>query len=520
MKSACFLFWALTAAAQSDPTGSVSGTVTDAVTHMPVKKTLVSANPMGFNGRPQGGASAMTDAGGAFTLTNLQAGKYRLMFQQQNYPQARFGGVVKTIEVKAGETAGPVNVELVPGAAVSGQIMDEDGDPLPNCYVQLHPAKRPEDGVQMMGSSSSNQDGEYRAFGIAPGKYILSAQCQRAVFQVRPFSAGPDPPPSKAYRMQYYPLTIDATSAQVVELTAGNEKPGVDFQMTPTAVTQVRGAFAPGGPDWRNAGHLMLQLNSLQRGNRNGGNNLGAALNRETGTFEIHPVFPGSYVLVAVSNGEENRIGAVQRIEVSDKRVDVMLELKRAIDLSGKVEIESGGNSNFKITPAQINIQLIPEYQVGVSYPTGQVSDDGTFTMKGVLPALWRLQLNAPDCFIKAAWLGSTDVTNAAIDLSGGAVGTLKIVVSTNTATIRGSAPAGEQIFAWRTEDDTPFQGNRNRGTQVDQNGQYQIRGLQPGTYRLVMVPSGGPIPDEGGQIVTVREGETASADVKAPTVP
>jgi hypothetical protein len=517
MRAAWFLLFSLTAAAQTaatDQTGAVTGVVTDALTHMPVKKAMVTINPNGPFTKPVGTQSTTTDASGAFTLSNLQAGKYRMMFQQQNYPQARFGGVAKTVEIKAGESAGPMNVELIPGAAVSGHIVDEDGDPIPHCYVQIHPAKNPNQGVPMTGSSGSNQEGEWRAYGIAPGKYILSAQCGQVVFQARPFSAGPDPPPSRAYQTQYYPLTSDGKSAQLVELTAGNEKSGIDFQMSPTAVTQIRGAFSPGGADWRGA-QVILQLNSVADLGMNGGMNQGVGPNGDKGTFEFRQVFPGSYMLIAFSQGgEENRVGAWQRIDVSDKAVDVALELKHGIDVSGKIEIETSANTTNKLTPSQINVQLVPQFQFGMPGSGAQVSDDGTFTLKGVMPAPWRLQVNAPTAFLKAAWLGSTDVTNTPVDLSAGAAGALRIVVSTNTATISGSAPAGEQIFAVRIDQDLPFPWSS--GSQADQNGQYKFVGLPPGKYRLVLMSGGGPIADEGGQEVTVREGETVTADLKA----
>jgi protocatechuate 3,4-dioxygenase beta subunit len=518
MKLAWLLLFALAAAGQTpspDQTGSVTGVVTDAVTHVPVKKTAVTAYPNGnFNGRNAGPQATTTDAGGAFTIANMPAGKYRLMFQHQNYPQARFGGVIKTVEIKAGESAGPVNAELTPGASVSGHVVDEDGDPIPNCSVQVHPPKNPDQGVPMTGSSQSNVDGEYRAFGIAPGKYLLSAQCGQQVFQPHPFSAAPDAPTSRAYATQYYPLTSEVKSAQMVELTPGNEKSGVDFQMSPAVVTQVHGIFAPGGADWH-GGQLNIQLTSLDQR----GVNLGAGPNMDKGTFEFRQVFPGSYMLAAYSQGpEESRIGAWQRVEVSDRPVELALELKHAIELSGKVEIESSGNTVNKVTPAQIQVVLNPQNQFAMPSSQAHVSDDGTFTMKNVLPAPWHLQVNAPFAFLKAAWLGSTDVTNAPLDLSAGAVGPLRIIVSTNTATIRGSAPAGLMVMAQRVDEDSRFRGNMATG--VDQNGQYNLGGLAPGKYRLMAAENGGPMSDDDGQEVTVREGETVTVDLKATSNP
>jgi len=523
MKAAWFLLFTVIAAAQTashDQTGGVTGTVTDAVTHMPVKKTMVSVNPIGniagFNLPPQ---AAITDASGTFTIANIPAGKYQLMFHHPSYPQTRFAGLSKTVEVKLGETAGPVSVELIPGAAVTGRVLDEDGDPLPNCNVEIHPTKNPERGVALLGISSSNQEGEYRAYGIAPGKYILSARCQRPVFQPRPFSAGPDPPPTRAYPPQYYPLASDAKGAQVVELTGGAEKSGIDFQMTPTAVTQIHGVFSPGGAQWHGNNQLMMQLISPGESSMN--RNMSApSYDLTKGTFEFKQVFPGSYILAVFSNGtEDNRIGAWQRVDVSDRPIEMMLELRHAIDLSGKVEIESGGNTTNKVTLNQIQVMVASQNQnFGMPGSVAQVNEDGTFTLKGVTPAPWRLRTNAPSAFVKSAWLGSADVTNTPMDLSGGAAGALRIVVSTNTATIRGSAPVGQAVNAQPVDVEPNFSWMRGAG--VDQNGQYKLDGLPPGKYRLTVSDAGGPSPDDAGQEVTVHEGETVMLDLKAPSAP
>jgi hypothetical protein len=246
----------------------------------------------------------------------------------------------------------------------------------------------------------------------------------------------------------------------------------------------------------------------------------GATFDASKGTFEFRQVFPGSYMLIAFSNdSNENRIGVTQRIEVADQPLTVMLDLRQAVELSGKVEIEANasGGGNNSISLGQFGIQLVPQYQGGLPFPQAQVGDDGSFTLRNVIPGIWTLRANGPLAFLKSAWLGSTEITNIPLDLSNGASGALKIVLSTNTATIRGLAPAGQMVFAQRLDDDPPFR--FNRATQSDQSGQYKLVGLPPGRYRLMLTDSAGPVPDEGGQEVTVREGETVMFDPKAPPV-
>jgi protocatechuate 3,4-dioxygenase beta subunit len=511
MRAAWFLSFALTAAAQTagtGQTGGITGVVTDAVTHVPVKKALVTVNiAAGPIGRYDGPQSAITDASGSFTINNVQPGTYRLIFQHQNYPQNRL--VAKNVEVKAGEIAGPVNAELIPGAVVSGHIVDEDGDPLSGCNVLVQPANRPNTAV---GSAGSNEEGEYRAHGIAPGKYIVRAQCMQSVFQPRPFSAGPDPPAARAYPLQYYPLTSEPKEAQLVELTPGNEKSGIDFRMAPAAVTQVRGAFSPTGADWHGL-NPMVQL--LPAAGATRASTRGPNLDQGKGTFEFQQVSPGSYFLVAFSVGnDESRIGAVQKIEVGDKPVDVSLELRHGMELNGKVEIEQGGSSTQPVSLNQIRVQLMPQYQIGLPVPQTQVDNDGGFVLKGVIPGAWQVRVEGHPAFVKSAWLGNADVTNSPMDLSGGVAGTLRLMMSTNMATIRGSAPAGQMVFAQMVNENTRFQ--LNRAAQVDQTGQYKLDNLAPGKYRLMATDPGGPMPDEGGQEVTVHEGETVMVDLKA----
>ena len=492
-----------------DPTGGVTGIVRDAVSHQPLKKAMVTVNPTQFMGAQTqnfGPKSATTDVSGTFSIDNLPAGKYQLTVQHQNYPQGRMGAIRKTVAINAGEKAGPIEVELIPPGTISGRILDEDGDPLNGCFAQAHPAAHPEQGAQGgPGTQGAVEAGEYRLYGIPAGKYVLTARCGQPPFQPRPFSAGPDPPPSLAYPLQYYPLALDAKSAQVIELTPGSERSGVDFRMKPSPVTFVRVALSPAGSDARN---LMAQLIPAETP-RIFGIGSGARPNATDNTLVFQQVFPGSYFLAAVSNGE-NQLSAMQRIEVKDQPVETVLELKPAIDISGTVQIE--GDPQGKIPLNQLQIFLAPELPMGGMRQTPTAPEaDGSFTLKSVTASQWHIQVNGPNVFLKSATIGSTDVTDKVLDLSSGAAGPLKLIVSANGGVIRGTAPAGYQVFI------TPVAGQQFGGMNVagaDQNGQYKFTFVKPGVYRIAAMEAGGEVPEDAKQI-TVREGETVTVDVK-----
>jgi hypothetical protein len=136
-----------------------------------------------------------------------------------------------------------------------------------------------------------------------------------------------------------------------------------------------------------------------------------------------------------------------------------------------------------------------------------QVTGDGVFVIKSVLPSRYRVYVNGPQVYLKSVWLGSNDVTHTAFEVSAGTEA-LRIVVSTNLGVISGTAPAGEMGYA--VTDDLVF-----RTAEADQAGRFTLPRLPPGKYRVGVTDPGLPPPDEGGQEVTVHEGETVTVDVK-----
>ncbi|MBV8906467.1 MAG: carboxypeptidase regulatory-like domain-containing protein [Acidobacteriia bacterium] len=518
-------------AAQNQGSGRIEGVVADAMTHQPIKNASVALNSMTFGpGRPQpaGPRAAITDFSGKFTFDGLPAGSYQIIVNHQSYPTARFGGVRKTVQVSS-ETVS-VTMELIPGGSISGRFLDEDGDPMVGCFAQIHTARNLNEGVPMMGMEN-NGEGSYRVYGIPPGKYSISARCSGAVFQQRPLSEGPDPVPTAAYPVQFYSGASDVKSAEVIELAPGEEKQGIDFHMRPAPVTQIHGIFAPGGADWR--GHNDLQIQLVPVDGRDGAMPVffsGAQIDRIKGTFEIRQVFPGSYRLIAFSQdfrsrGSQadaadrdtaDRIGATERIDVADKPIEVSLQLRHSVDLSGTVEIENASTSRQPVPLNQIGIQLLAATPPGGPPNPTQVKDDGTFTIKSVLPGEWRLNVTGPFIFLKSAWAGGTEITNGHLDLTSGAAGPLRLLVSANTATIRGTASVGQMVMAQPIDDDGPFRGGM--GSVADANGQFTFQGLAPGKYRITLRSPGEP--EEGGEEVTVRDGETASVDLKASAKP
>jgi uncharacterized protein (DUF2141 family) len=458
--------------------GSIIGVVSDSVSHHPLRNVLVSLEQQ----------QVSTDDAGSFAFHDLKPGQYRIAAERSDYP------TFKEVTASPSEDPDPVHIELVPGAIVSGRILDEDGDPLAGCSVQTHPAEHRE----LIIARSAAESSEYRLFGLPAGKYVLAVQCGAPVFQPRPFSAGPDPQPSLAYPLQFYPSAPDAASAETIELAPGIEKTGVDFRMRPAHVTQVRAVIAPLSADWRGRDLFggLIQPTDLW------GNGFRRMTPDSAGSaFLIPQVFPGSYDLLVITLDPENRMGGIQRVEVKDQPVNTVIELKRAIDIHGTVELESSANSS-KIQLSKIYIQLMSDYPQFMPPLGDKVKPDGSFAISAVIPMRLRVSTHGASVFIKSVWLGSKELSGNTLDLSSGSADILKIVLSANTASIHGTAPPGT-IVAFRNLDDKLLSGSRP----VEQSGQFRIEGLAPGRYRV----SAG---EDGGSEITVQEGETVTVDL------
>lgn len=223
-------------------------------------------------------------------------------------------------------------------------------------------------------------------------------------------------------------------------------------------------------------------------------------------------MFPGSYVMTAATMGEsEGRLGGRRVVEVGDGDVEADLTLLPAQDLKGTIEVEG----DKKVPLKQAAVQLMPA-DTGGSFGLasgGRVNEDGTFTLKSVLPSVWRVQVSAPGTYVKAVSLGDQDGQDGVIDTTAGGGTALRIVLGTRMANIRGSGTPG-QFVAVAVRQGNGWQMVRTGFVRA--NGDLTMTDVPPGKYKLFVMDRPGPIPEEGGQDITLREGETLNVELKS----
>ena len=505
------LLAALTAvAAAQAPPGSIEGVVFDSATRAPVRKAVVttwSTTPPQdrfASMRPPRPVTARTEAGGNFTLRDLPPGIYQLAVQHPRYPQMP-GQAPVSVEVKAGETA-RVAIPLTPGALISGRVLDEDGDPLSGCWPQLL-AARQGDPVGLAGTEHSDSTGAYSLWGIAPGRYRLRIACNSPILESHPLRpvTDPPPPPTLAYPPAYYPGVTNSGEAQLIEVAAGQERTGVDFQMKPARVFTVAGIVRPGDFD---RSKLNLMLVPRNQPWRETGSVQGAGIDPAKGTFTFQNVFPGSYTLIGVVRDDSGpRHGLRQEIEVPGTG-PLELEPRPGSDVTGKVEVEG----EFKSPLNSISLQLLETEPVGMGASPSRVAEDGSFTIPGLLPGLYRVQAFGPGLFVKSVSWAGTELQDGVINASAGGSGPLTVLLSSKTATIKATGPPNRPVEAIAVSQ--PY--SASYGGQTDPQGNISLMGLPPGSYRVKL--RGGTGGDSTGEEVTVAEGETVTLTLRDPS--
>src|ERR1035437_4061748 len=180
---------ALAAQTKTDDPCAVSGQVSNAATGEPVRRALVYLRRIDMSPgvtNVQVGNSVTTDAAGRFAIAGIAPGKYRLAAERSGFIVTQYGsrgpgkaGTLLTLE--PGQKSSDLAMRLTPHGVITGRVLDEEGDPVPGANVQVSRQIYAQGRKQMSrtGAASSNDLGEYRVFGLAPGRYFVSADARQ-----------------------------------------------------------------------------------------------------------------------------------------------------------------------------------------------------------------------------------------------------------------------------------------------------------------------------------------------------
>src|SRR5439155_11331585 len=301
---------------------------------------------------------------------------------------------------------------------IVGRISDEFGEPMAGVQVaavrlQIAGGSR---RTITMASRSSNDLGEFRLFGIAPGQYYLTATLPR-------FSMSDESASVPAYAPTYYPGTASIAEAQRLAIAAGQVVSGINMTVLSVRGVRVSGTVVDAAGRPASSGNVMFSQPTGPN------SSITSATVKPDGTFVLNNVAPGEYMVRW--GGPDFNERAAMPLTVGGSHLDgVALVSVKVSTIAGRIVIDRAATATIKPSEVRLGVGTVRPEDAMLMPGAGpsQIKDDFTFQQRA-FPG--RLLISAggaiPGWFLKAVRLNGADVTDTGFDLGADPIGGLEV---------------------------------------------------------------------------------------------
>ena len=501
------LFGAAAAWAQSqtpppiEQPASVAGVITNSLTGEPLLRAHIQLQLVGAGGPGNQSYGAMTNSEGKFSITKMPPGHYMIMMDRIGFvvPLNTAGNRSSDITLGAGDKKDTLKLTLTPVGAITGRVLDADGEPVQNASVLA-------EGATGNMNSTTDDKGEYRIGGLRPGKYRIKATPQALPF---PPEIRSDGTTDAHYSPSYYPGVLTAASATRLQVQPAAQLAGMDIRLVRTPIVTVSGKVT-GAPE--GAKNISIQV---QRPSASGFGGSSGSQAKPDGTFDLWRLDPGKYTLTAsiFSPGGMRMQSAPVDIEVTSANIEHLeLRMVAPFDVTGEMRFDDEQARRPQQPPAQPGqaqgqgqgqngaqaapppaalrrITLRPASGNMLPQTMADVGADDTFQFEKLQPGLYHVALSWSPVYVKSVRVGSTETEGDLLDLRSGPAGAITIAASSVTGQVSGTASDSKGPVSGALVALVPEPDGRQffRTAMAGQDGTYTIPNIPPGKYKLLV---------------------------------
>lgn len=460
------------------PTYSVDGMVVNSVTGEPVRAALVQM-------QGQARRSVLTGSDGRFHFEGVPESQLTLMGRKPGFfsEQELSQGVIRNQTVQAGPNTPPVVVKLVPEGVIYGRVTDSDGEPIENLPVKLIHAAivNGQRSWQVRRPAQTNDEGEFRLFGLPPGTYYL--QTGPSLKATRPAGENSQTEP-QGYPATFYGGGSKLDSAAAIMIGAGRQV-RADVSLKAEVFYQVRGTIvgAPRGAPV-NVQFLGPDGEALSSEIRT---------DPEAGTF-VASVPPGAYVIKAHTQGRDGPPGFASRlVNVNGEVAGVNLVIGPTATIPVGVRLEPT-RSSYPDSYAQDRqpVQIVLVSRGGLlGNQSRAASAEGSpgnrsLAIRDLEPGTYTARIRANGAwYVESARCGETNLFTGNLTVqSGGLRQPIEIVLRDDAATLNGTVSVDGHPAQGMVLLIPEFNPLGAVTVSVDPTGHFQRGELPPGKYR------------------------------------
>jgi hypothetical protein len=432
---------------------------------------------------------AKSNGDGLYCISSAAPGTYTLAANKPGFVEAKFGASAMMASGRpiTIPTDGDVSYDLslFPRGILSGTVVEGDGEPVISAKVTAISR------VWIMGklhsvvtrSSTTNDLGEFRLAGLAPGKYFLYAEgpIERG---------GPNVPVADQFVPVFYPNTQTLTQSTPIEVQAGQDMANLAIELRKGPRFHVRGRV---GGEFSGDSSASLSLHPADQEETFLAIAGGGV--QKDGAFDFSEVAPGAYKLTYFSFSGEMVKAAKQLVEITDHDVNgIQLNVLPSARVRARIIVEGvPADASAQSEISSLSLMLVESGELVAPAFKGKYLGNNMFEFAGVLPGKYGLHASSlKGAYLKSIRNNAREAANAEIDLSGGGAATLELTYHYGASGISGAIETSSGTLSRKiahllfipmtsgSQSLRPFFGG------LDRSQHFAISDLTPGIYRVV----------------------------------